>query len=61
MEWVEEDQWPVANISFDQGEEWLSVKYEISPGSDQQIHHSGAFDLSKYEDPATELMYRLFG
>ncbi|MEP5612041.1 MAG: hypothetical protein ABJP45_07310 [Cyclobacteriaceae bacterium] len=61
VEWVEEEgSWPVANVSFDEVEQGLSVKYEIS-SSDQSTSLTGAFNVNKYEDPATELMYRLFG
>ena len=62
LEWVEEvGPWPIASISFEEGEEGLSIKYEIRESSDQDTFFSGAFNVNKYEDPAAELVYRLFG
>lgn len=59
VEWTEE-AWPIANVSFEEGKEGLSLKYEVgNPG--QEAYQSGAFNINKYDDPATELVYRLFG
>ncbi len=61
VEWVEENTWPVAKISFEEVDEGLSLKYDVSSADGQETYNSGAFKINKYEDPATELVYRLFG
>lgn len=61
IEWVEEGEWPTVKIGFEEGEEGLSANYEISGSEGNEIYFSGAFKVNKYEDPATELVYRLFG
>ncbi len=61
VEWVEEGDWPQVTISFDEEEEGLSVTYDITNPAGNESYYSGAFKVNKYDDPATELVYRLFG
>lgn len=61
IEWVGEGEWPLVKIGFEEGEEGLSANYQISDSNGDEVYFSGAFKVNKYDDPATELVYRLFG
>ncbi|MEO1253794.1 MAG: hypothetical protein AAFY41_02745 [Bacteroidota bacterium] len=61
LEWVEEGDWPQAIVGFEEDEEGLSATYEIMDADGSKSCFSGAFKVNKYDDPATELVYRLFG
>lgn len=61
VEWTTEGDWPVVKVGFESSDEGLTVQYEISEDSGDTTYFSGAFKANKYEDPAVELMYRIFG
>jgi len=60
IEWLQEGEGPTASIWFEEGDEGLSVNYEIRDGNAEPFF-SGAFKGNKYDEPAVEVIYRLFG
>ncbi|MDW3195719.1 MAG: hypothetical protein R8G66_25315 [Cytophagales bacterium] len=61
VDWTEEGSWPVVKIGFEESEEGLTATYEVVDEAGGAAYFSGAFKINKYEDPAAELIYRLFG
>lgn len=61
LDWTEEKGWLEAKIWFEEEADGVSVNYEISNAVNEKTYFAGAFKANKYEDPATELVYRLFG
>lgn len=61
IDWIEEGNWPVVKIGFEESEEGLSATYEVAHETGGEAYFTGAFKINKYDDPAVELTYRLFG
>ena len=63
IEWTGENEWPVAKIWFEEGEEGLTANFKVRDvnSANGEVYFDGAFKVNKYDDPATELIYRLFG